>query len=155
MNRMEIYIIIAVVAGVLLYLQIQKFTKRLDEEEAGFGAPRSQISALTLQNSSEKYQKFCDSIDAQLRELKQYALYDKALKNEDTQEKFLEELSNISKKLTFVQTMNANTKDSGKWESELMEILSRIERLIDENFKEPKETNDKIRESLKEEFTRL
>ncbi|WP_169783910.1 hypothetical protein [Campylobacter curvus] len=155
MNQMEIYIIIAVVAGVLLYLQIQKFTKRLDEEEAGFGAPRSQISALTLQNSSEKYQKFCDSIDAQLRELKQYALYDKALKNEDTQEKFLEELSNISKKLTFVQTMNANTKDSGKWESELMEILSRIERLIDENFKEPKETNDKIRESLKEEFTRL
>ena len=155
MNQIEIYIIIAVVAGVLLYLQIQKFTKRLDEEEAEFGAPRSQISALTLQNSSEKYQKFCDSIDAQLRELKQHALYDKALKNEDTQEKFLEELSNISKKLTFVQTMNANTKDSGKWESELMEILSRIERLVDENFKEPKETNDKIRESLKEEFTRL
>ncbi len=155
MNQMEIYIIIAVVAGVLLYLQIQKFTKRLDEEEAEFGAPRSQIGALTLQNSSEKYQKFCDSIDAQLRELKQHALYDKALKNEDTQEKFLEELSNISKKLTFVQTMNANTKDSSKWESELMEILSRIERLVDENFKEPKETNDKIRESLKEEFTRL
>lgn len=152
---MEIYIIIAVVAGVLLYLQIQKFTKRLDEEEAEFGAPRSQIGALTLQNSSEKYQKFCDSIDAHLRELKQHALYDKALKNEDTQEKFLEELSNISKKLTFVQTMNANTKDSGKWESELMEILGRIERLVDENFKEPKETNDKIRESLKEEFTRL
>ncbi|MCD8213859.1 MAG: hypothetical protein LUC34_07450, partial [Campylobacter sp.] len=76
MNSIGIYVVITIIGGLLLYMQIQKLTKKLDEDGAEKGIRVQNGDLAIVQNTSEKYQKFCDSIDARLRELKQSALYD-------------------------------------------------------------------------------
>jgi len=80
--------------------------------------------------------------------------YDDALKNEDLKEKFLESLSEMSKKLTFIETMNI-ARNPDKWESELFEVLSRLDDLVTENFKDGERAGDEIRERLGAEFSKL
>ena len=93
-------------------------------------------------------------INGELRELKMKALYDDSLKNEDLKEKFLESLSEMSKKLTFIETMNT-ARNPDKWESELFEVLSRLDDLVTENFKDGERAGDEIRQRLGAEFSKL
>ncbi|QCD52457.1 hypothetical protein [Campylobacter sp. RM16192] len=145
---MTIIVSLAVVA--IIYMQIQKITQNIDAS----GVVANNSPENLRQISVDKYKKFCELINNELRELKNMALYDDALKSDDLKDKFLESLSEMSKKLTFIETMNAN-KDSEKWEAELFEILNKLDTLIDENLKDSERINDEIRDRLKSEFDRI
>ncbi|MBE3609172.1 hypothetical protein [Campylobacter californiensis] len=148
------YLFLAIAAAMFLFFQIQKLTRKLDKEEALKPISGSGTANNTNKQNSKNYQGFCDAIDNEIRLLRQDALNNDILKNEENRDKFLEELSNISKKLTFIQTMNAN-KDAQQWEAQLFEILNRIEVLVDENFKEAQAINDRTRLNLEKRFENL
>lgn len=145
---MTIIVSLAVVA--IIYMQIQKITQKIDE--SGLTANNSPENLKRI--SAEKYKKFCDLINNELRELKNMALYDDMLKDAESKDKFLESLSEMSKKLTFIETMNT-ARDSDKWESELFEVLSKLDELVEANFKDGKRVSDEIRDRLGAEFAKL
>ena len=106
MSSIAFYAVICVIAALVLYAQIQKITRKIDEN----GTLANSSPEAARQISVQKYKDFCEIINGELRELKMKALYDDALKNEDLKEKFLESLSEMSKKLTFIETMNTARK---------------------------------------------
>lgn len=150
MSSIAFYAVICVIAALVLYTQIQKITRKIDEN----GTLANNSLEAVRQISVQKYKDFCEIINGELRELKMKALYDDALKNEDLKEKFLESLSEMSKKLTFIETMNT-ARNPDKWESELFEVLSRLDDLVTENFKDGERAGDEIRERLGAEFSKL
>lgn len=166
MNDITMAFIVAVAVAFALYMQIQKMTKNIDQKEAmgedvrDHQKQRSQINtkpALESSVSEEKvkqYKKFCDDIDVQIRELKQKALYDDMLKNSDDKDEFLAELSQISRQITFIQNMNSK-KGKTEWESELFDVLERIENVVNKHLKNADAITDEVREALKESFAKL
>lgn len=98
---------------------------------------------------ANKYTLFCDSIDGEIRLLR--GLDGDALK-QGAKEPFLQRLSEISRKLAYVQSINVNTKDKGKWESEIYAILMQIEDAVGEFCLNSKEIKDEIRARLKDKF---
>lgn len=144
------FIIIAIVA-VMLYMQIQKFTNNIDENAV---TDRQNDQKALNFDKNQKYKLFCQAIDGELRELKNVILYDSELKNENFKDKFLENLSDMSKKLTFIETMNSN-KDAQKWENELFTLLDRLNTLIQNNLKNGDKIADELRERLQNTFQKL
>ncbi|MGP1484551.1 MAG: hypothetical protein ACTTJC_00380 [Campylobacter sp.] len=144
------FIIIAIVA-VMLYMQIQKFTNNIDENAV---TDRQNDQKALNFDKNQKYKLFCQAIDGELRELKNVILYDSELKNENFKDKFLENLSDMSKKLTFIETMNSN-KDAQKWENELFTLLDRLNTLIQDNLKNGDKIADELRERLQNTFQKL
>ncbi|MDO5046310.1 hypothetical protein [Campylobacter sp.] len=150
MDIVTMTIVVSLAVGAILYMQIQKITKNIDEN----GTLANNSPENLKQISVDKYKKFCELINNELRELKNMALYDDALKSKELKDNFLENLSEMSKKLAFIETMNAN-KDSQKWEAELFEILSKLDELIEANFKDGERVSDEIRDRLQNEFSKI
>ncbi|QCD45142.1 putative membrane protein [Campylobacter mucosalis] len=142
---------IACSVALALYMQIQRLTKNIDANEANEKPSNTRYKISQQENKSAKYIAFCDIIDEKIRELRAMA-DDMAI--DGKKDEFLENLSQISKKLTFVQTMNTNS-DTTKWEAELFEILERIENLVSLNLKDGESINSKLRDSLRDEFKNL
>lgn len=93
------YLLIAALAFLALYFAIQKFTIKADE------------NALLEPIKADVYPKFCDIIDEKIREFKSLLKDDKLkVKDEDKKDEFLEKLSDLSRELTFIQTMNLSKK---------------------------------------------
>ncbi|MBR8464070.1 hypothetical protein KDD93_05720 [Campylobacter sp. faydin G-24] len=155
MNEIQLYLFIAIVAGFVLYMNIQKLTRNIDKTQAQNLSSNTHSLSVDEAIDTRKYQHFCDAIDIQIREIKQKGLYDGKLKNDELKDSFLESLSNLSKKLTFIQTMNLNTKNPQKWENEITELLERLTVIIDENLKDSEAINDEVRDNLKVAFENL
>ena len=139
--------IIIIIVAVVLYIQIQKLTKNIDINI--LNQPEDQNLPVVTQ--AQKYKNFCGAIDKELREIKNIVLYDDELKDENFKDEFLENLSNISKKLTFIETMNSN-KNVSKWENELFSLLNNLNSLIEENLKNGEKIADELRGRLQKEF---
>lgn len=143
-------IVVCIAVGAILYMQIQKVTKNIDDKGILANNSDEKIKEISV----KRYKEFCDLINSELRELKNMALYDDMLKSDDLKDKFLESLSLMSKKLTFIETMNT-ARTSEKWESELFEILSTLDSLVEQNFKDGERISDEIRGRLQDKFARL
>ena len=115
MSSIAFYAVICVIAALVLYAQIQKLTRKIDEN----GTLANNSPEAARQISVQKYKDFCEIINGELRELKMKALYDDALK------------------------------------SELFEVLSRLDDLVTENFKDGERAGDEIRQRLGAEFSKL
>lgn len=145
---MTIIVSLAVVA--IIYMQIQKITQNIDAS----GVVANNSPENLRQISVQKYKEFCELINNELRELKNMALYDDMLKDAELKDSFLQSLSEMSKKLTFIETMNT-ARDTDRWESELFEVLNRLDELIEANFKDGERVSDEIRDRLSAEFAKL
>lgn len=160
MSEINMAFFIAIAVAFALYMQIQKITQNIDANEAMNGNKDKNLRQNTPQiaeisdDLTNAYKAFCDDIDIQIRELKQKALYDDMLKDESLKDEFLAELSQASRKLTFIQNMNTK-KDASSWESELFEILHGIENSVDKSLKNSDKINYDLREALRESFTRI
>lgn len=133
---------------ILLFTQIKKITDKFDKEAYEQGLEPSSTDQ-NLPALASKYSVFCDSIDSEIRALR--GLDESALKDVQ-KDKFLQRLSEVSRKLAYVQSMNINTKDKSKWESEIYAILMQIEGIVDEFCLNAEGIKDAIRERLKDKF---
>ncbi|MCR4941867.1 MAG: hypothetical protein K5978_03620 [Campylobacter sp.] len=151
MNDITVALFIAILAGAILYMQIQKITKNIDQKVAYEQSDENKFAL--LRQNSQKYINFCDAIDENIRDLRAL-INDGAAKNDECKDKILSELSEISKKLAFLQSMNQNASPQS-WENSLFEILSKIDNLVNENLNDADEINEKIRENLREHFENM
>ena len=150
MNSVTIYLLLAFFAALILYFQIQKLTKKLDDEGAVPAYQKAVQEAIESLNNSEKYPKFCGIILKKINGLRQDILFEDMLIETSDKDKALNELEQTREKIeTLAKQENAN------WESELVEILDEIDGFVKSNFKNGEDRAEELRDELKREFDGL
>ena len=150
MNSVTIYLLLALFAALILYFQIQKLTKKLDEERAVPAYQKAAQEVLENLNNAEKYPKFCNVIQKKINALRQDILFEDALNEASDKDKALDQLEQTRDKLeALFKQENAN------WESELVEILDEIDSFVKANFKNGEDRAEELRDELKREFDGL
>ncbi|WP_459894866.1 hypothetical protein [Campylobacter concisus] len=150
MNSVTIYLLLAFFAALILYFQIQKLTKKLDEEGAVPAYQKAAQEVLENLSNAEKYPKFCNVIFKKINSLRQDILFEDALNSESEKNKALDALEQIREKL---ETLSK--QDNLSWESELFAILDELDSFIKINFKNGEDRAEELREELKREFDEL
>ncbi|WP_258108778.1 hypothetical protein [Campylobacter lari] len=141
---MAFYLLISAVAFLILFFAIKKYTLKLDEQ------------ALLEPIKNDIYSEFCDLINEEIRNFKNNLLRGTfTLQNENHKDEFLENLSNMSRKLNHIQTMNLSKKSNALWEEALFEFLKEFEKLNEQYLNDSEKINDSIRTSLQEKFSNL
>ncbi|EDK9561530.1 hypothetical protein GHR13_01540 [Campylobacter jejuni] len=114
-----IYLLIAALSFLALYFAVKKLTLNIDEQ------------TLLEPIKMDVYPKFCDLIDEKIRQFKENVQNTNlALKNSDQKDEFLEKLGDLSRELTFIQTMNLSNKNDSIWQNELFSFLKELENLL-------------------------
>ena len=150
MNSVTIYLLLAFFAALILYFQIQKLTKKLDDEGAVPAYQKAAQEVLQNLNNAEKYPKFCNVILKKINALRQDILFEDALNEANDKDKALDKLEQIRDKVeALLKRENAN------WESELVEILDEIDGFVKANLKNGEDRAEELRGELKKEFDEL
>lgn len=150
MNSVTIYLLLAFFAALILYFQIQKLTKKLDDEGAVPAYQKAAQEVLQNLNNAEKYPKFCNVIQKKINALRQDILFEDALNEAGDKDKALDTLEQIRDKVeALLKRENAN------WESELVEILDEIDGFVKANLKNGEDRAEELRDELKKEFDGL
>ena len=150
MNSVTIYLLLAFFAALILYFQIQKLTKKLDDEGAVPAYQKAAQEVLQNLNNAEKYPKFCNVIQKKINALRQDILFEDALNEAGDKDKALDQLEQTRDKLeALLKQENAN------WESELVEILDELDGFVKANFKNGEDRAEELRDELKKEFDGL
>ncbi|MCV3453662.1 hypothetical protein L8W55_02520 [Campylobacter sp. FU_520] len=141
---MAFYLLISAIAFLILFFAIKKYTLKLDEQ------------ALLEPIKNDIYPEFCDLINEEIRNIKNNLLQNTfTLQNENHKDEFLENLSDMSRKLNHIQTMNLSKKNSALWEETLFEFLKEFEKLNEQYLNNGEKINDSMRTSLQEKFSNL
>ncbi|EIT4429904.1 hypothetical protein L2D11_000308 [Campylobacter jejuni] len=139
-----IYLLIAALSFLALYFAVKKLTLNIHEQ------------TLLEPIKMDVYPKFCDLIDEKIREFKENVQNTNlALKNSDQKDEFLEKLGDLSRELTFIQTMNLSNKNDSIWQNELFSFLKELENLLLEYLEKGEEEAENLREFLMNEFEKL
>ncbi|WLQ75967.1 hypothetical protein P3277_02845 [Campylobacter jejuni] len=139
-----IYLLIAALSFLALYFAVKKLTLNIDEQ------------TLLEPIKMDVYPKFCDLIDEKIREFKENVQNTNlALKNSDQKDEILEKLGDLSRELTFIQTMNLSNKNDSIWQNELFSFLKELENLLLEYLEKGEEEAENLREFLMNEFEKL
>ena len=147
MNSVTIYLLLAFFAALILYFQIQKLTKKLDDEGAVPAYQKAAQEVLQNLNNAEKYPKFCNVIQKKINALRQDILFEDALNEASDKDKALDQLEQTRDKVeALLKRENAN------WESELVEILDEIDGFVKANLKNGEDRAEELRDELKKEF---
>ena len=150
MNSITVYLLLAFFAALILYFQIQKLTKKLDDEGAVPAYQKAAQEVLENLSNTEKYPKFCNVIQKKINALRQDMLFEDALNETSDKDKALDKLEQIRDKVeALLKRENAN------WESELVEILDEIDGFVKANFKNGEDRAEELRDELKREFDGL
>ena len=150
MNSVTIYLLLAFFAALILYFQIQKLTKKLDDEGAVPAYQKAAQEVLQNLNNAEKYPKFCNVIQKKINALRQDILFEDTLNETSDKDKALDTLEQIRDKVeALLKRENVN------WESELVEILDEIDGFVKANFKNGEDRAEELRDELKKEFDGL
>ena len=136
-NDLIIMALAVLIVGVILYKQINKVTQNI---------------TINDENPNLAYSKFCSAIDDQIDILRQKALENQIV-NQDNKDEILENLSDFSKELVFIESLNS--KESDKWQEKLFGLLSRIDEFVEQNFINGKDIASDIKDNLKIEFDKL
>ncbi|EOH3087294.1 hypothetical protein ACL1DS_000668 [Campylobacter jejuni] len=139
-----IYLLITALSFLALYFAVKKLTLNIDEQ------------TLLEPIKMDVYPKFCDLVDEKIREFKENVQNTNlALKNSDQKDEFLEKLGDLSRELTFIQTMNLSNKNDSIWQNELFSFLKELENLLLEYLEKGEEEAENLREFLMNEFEKL
>ena len=150
MNSVTIYLLLAFFAALILYFQIQKLTKKLDDDGAVPAYQKAAQEVLENLSNTEKYPKFCNVILKKINALRQDILFEDALNEASDKDKALDQLEQARDKLeALLKQENAN------WESELVKILDEIDDFVKVNFKNGEDRAEELRKELKKEFNGL
>lgn len=141
---MSFYLLMAALSFLALYFAVKKLTLNIDEK------------ALLEPVKAGVYPEFCEIINDKIQAFKkEIQSFENALFDNDKKSEALEKLGDLSRKLTFIQTMNLSKKSDSIWQSELFGFLSEFEGVINAYFKDGERKSDKLRDELLSEFERL
>ncbi|MBZ7953693.1 hypothetical protein H2278_02335 [Campylobacter sp. W0018] len=137
-----IYLLIAALSFLFLYFAVKKIILNVDRK------------ALLEPIKMDIYPEFCEVINDKIRAFKD-RIEEIKLKNQTDKDQFLEKLSDASRELTFIQTMNLSNKNNNIWENELFEFLEKIENILIYFLENGEEESENLRKFLMQEFQRL
>ena len=141
---MSFYLLMAALSFLALYFAVKKLTLNIDEK------------ALLEPVKAGVYPEFCEIINDKIQAFKkEIQSFENALLDNDKKSEALEKLGDLSRKLTFIQTMNLSKKSDSIWQSELFGFLSEFEGVINAYFKDGERKSDKLRNELLSEFEHL
>lgn len=141
---MSFYFLMAALSFLALYFAVKKLTLNIDEK------------ALLEPVKAGVYPEFCEIINDKIQAFKkEIQSFENALLDNDKKSEALEKLGDLSRKLTFIQTMNLSKKNDSIWQSELFGFLSEFEGVINAYFKDGERKSNKLRDELLSEFERL
>ena len=141
---MSFYLLMAALSFLALYFAVKKLTLNIDEK------------ALLEPVKVGVYPEFCEIINDKIQAFKkEIQSFENALLDNDKKSEALEKLGDLSRKLTFIQTMNLSKKSDSIWQSELFGFLSEFEGVINAYFRDGERKSDKLRDELLSEFERL
>lgn len=141
---MSFYLLMAALSFLALYFAVKKLTLNIDEK------------ALLEPVKAGVYPEFCEIINDKIQAFKkEIQSFENALLDNDKKSEALEKLGDLSRKLTFIQTINLSKKSDSIWQSELFGFLSEFEGVINAYFKDGERKSDKLRNELLSEFERL
>lgn len=141
---MSFYLLMAALSFLALYFAVKKLTLNIDEK------------ALLEPVKAGVYPEFCEIINDKIQAFKkEIQSFENALLDNDKKSEALEKLGDLSRKLTFIQTMNLSKKNDSIWQSELFGFLSEFESVINAYFRDGERKSDKLRDELLSEFERL
>lgn len=141
---MSFYLLMVALSFLALYFAVKKLTLNIDEK------------ALLEPVKAGVYPEFCEIINDKIQAFKkEIQSFENALLDNDKKSEALEKLGDLSRKLTFIQTMNLSKKNDSIWQSELFGFLSEFEGVINAYFKDGERKSDKLRNELLSEFERL
>lgn len=141
---MSFYLLMAALSFLALYFAVKKLTLNIDEK------------ALLEPVKAGVYPEFCEIINDKIQAFKkEIQSFENALLDNDKKSEALEKLGDLSRKLTFIQTMNLSKKNDSIWQSELFGFLSEFESVINAYFRDGERKSDKLRNELLSEFERL
>ena len=141
---MSFYLLMAALSFLALYFAVKKLTLNIDEK------------ALLEPVKAGVYPEFCEIINDKIQAFKkEIQSFENALLDNDKKSEALEKLGDLSRKLTFIQTMNLSKKNDSILQSELFGFLSEFEGVINAYFKDGERKSDKLRDELLSEFERL
>ena len=141
---MSFYLLMAALSFLALYFAVKKLTLNIDEK------------ALLEPVKAGVYPEFCEIINDKIQAFKkEIQSFENALLDNDKKSEAIEKLGDLSRKLTFIQTMNLSKKNDSIWQSELFSFLSEFESVINAYFKDGERKSDKLRDELLSEFERL
>lgn len=146
---LPVLVVVAIVAFALNQ-QIRKITINLDENEN------------SSKNLNKSYAVFAGVIQQKLREIKNDIDSSKEKENPTyklnklaSEEKTLERISNLIRKLVFFETLNYKNKSKSKVENELFVILSEIDELVLNSLEDGENVSDELRNTLSSEFEKI
>lgn len=141
---MSFYLLMAALSFLALYFAVKKLTLNIDEK------------ALSEPVKAGVYPEFCEIINDKIQAFKkEIQSFENALLDNDKKSEALEKLGDLSRKLTFIQTMNLSKKSDSIWQSELFGFLSEFEGVINAYFRDGERKSDKLRNELLSEFEHL
>ena len=110
-------------------------------------------------NSFDKYSKFSAIIQNHIRAIKldidstkQIENPRYVLKDKESEEDLIEDLSDFLRKLVFFETLLAKSKTSSEIEGELFGILSQLDIFIKQNCEDGEVLADELRDNLMREY---
>lgn len=141
---MSFYLLMAALSFLALYFAVKKLTLNIDEK------------ALLEPVKAGVYPEFCEIINDKIQAFKkEIQSFENALLDNDKKSEALEKLGDLSRKFTFIQTMNLSKKNDSIWQSELFGFLSEFEGVINAYFRDGERKSDKLRNELLSEFEHL
>ncbi|MCR6594832.1 hypothetical protein [Campylobacter insulaenigrae] len=141
---MTFYLLVSAIAFLVLIYSVKKYTLNLDKK------------SLLEPIKTNIYPEFCDLINEKIRLLKTQLLNSEiGLKNNTDKEYFLENLSNMSRKLNHIQTMNLSNKSDTIWQNELFLFLKELENLLIDFIQDGEKLSDELRMYLMNKFNEL
>ena len=128
-------LVVALGVGVFVYFQMNQTIARRGGE------------------TKNAYIKFCNKIERELSDLKTLITKEQNLLL--SVDVALEKLSNLNKKIVFIETMSSRSNSEEDWEARIFEFLQSVESFIDETFINSDVLKDSMRERLWVEFASL
>ncbi|AXP08962.1 hypothetical protein N4T57_02310 [Campylobacter hepaticus] len=139
-----LYFLIAALSFLALYFSIKKLTLKIDEQ------------TLLEPIKIDIYPQFCDLIHEKIKQFQEDIQNENLLlKNQEQKDEILEKLGDLSRELSFIQTMNLSNKSDSVWQSELFDFLKELENLLLEYLENGEKEAQDLREFLMEEFEKL
>lgn len=142
MSEIALYLLLAAGAGVFLYYNINKLTTKLDIE-AAFGDSDEPSKAL-MNDELAKYRRLCDSIDDELRKIRQNSKSD-GYAVDGKLDELLQKLSLASKKLVYLQSTHQNVN---RLNQQIAQLLFELDKTLRECLSDGDRVADELRQRL-------
>ncbi len=137
-------VIVSLIVAFFVYKNINKITANIDTID---------------RNSFEFYSKYARIVERYIKNIeeiieKNSVLADEKyiLKDENKKDDIQEQLYGLIRQLAFFETQQAKEKDKKELESQFFKLLSTLDTIVKDNFKDGDNLADELREQLHEEY---